>query len=409
MTTLYSIGALMAFVAMLFVALPLLRTRSQSNTAPAQDAANVSIYSDQLVELESDLKNDLLSQQQFDLAKPELERRLLQDVSTESAAIPAQQNVRWIGVILSILVPIIAVGTYFKLGNPAAINEPSFSQPAANAQDQEVEAMLPQLTQHLQQQPDDIEAWQMLGRALISLQRFPDAAQAYEKITLLKPDSAQALADYADALGMAQGQKLTGKPTQMIQQALKLDPKNSKARYLAGFAAIEEGKPKEAIAHWEKLLAALPPEQTGVDMLRQKIAELKQQSGLPETANATPSAAPAGTTASISGKVRIKSALNNQADPEDTLFVFARAVSGPKMPLALLRVKVKDLPVDFNLDDSMSMSPQMKLSNFPDVVIVARVSKSGTAMTQPGDLEGVSAPVKLGAKNVQVEISRKIE
>lgn len=408
MTTLYLIGALMALVAMLFVALPLLRTRSKSDTSPAQDAANVSIYNDQLAELETDLNNGLLSQQQFDLAKPELERRLLQDVSAGGAIVPTQQSPRWVGIVLAILMPVIAIALYFHLGNPDAINTPNFTD-QANAQGQEIEAMLPKIMQQLKTHPDDVEAWQMLGRAMFALQRFPEAAKAYEQITQIQPDSAQALADYADALGMVQGQKLAGKPTEIIQKALKLDPQNPKARYLAGFASIEEGDLKGAIAHWEKLLAELPPEQKGVDMLRQKIAELRQQAGMPAIAEATPSAKPADASASISGKARINAALKGQASPEDTLFIFARAVSGPKMPLALLRVKVKDLPVDFNLDDSMSMSPQMKLSNFPDVVIVARVSKSGTAITQPGDLEGVSAPVKLGARNVQVEISRKIE
>ena len=411
MTTLYIIGAFMALLAMLFVALPLLRT-PKTDVAPAQDAANVAIYTDQLAELENDLRNRLLSPAQFDLAKPELERRLLQDVPTGVTQAPAKQSAPWFGVILSLLVPLLAVGIYFQLGTPEAINAPAFSAPIASAQDQEIEAVLPRLLQHLQDQPDDITAWKNLGRAMLALQRFDEAAQTYEKITLLMPKSAQAFADYADALGMAQGQKLAGKPTQVIAQALKLDPKNPKARYLAGFASIEAGNPKEAIMHWEKLLAELPPEQRGVDILREKIAELKQQAGLPPSssnAEAAPTKPALSATASIAGQARLNTALANQASPEDTVFVFARAVNGPKMPLALLRVKVKDLPIDFKLDDSMAMSPQMKLSNFPEVVIVARVSKSGTAITQPGDLEGVSAPVKLGARKVQVEISHKVE
>lgn len=413
MTTLYLIGAFMALGAMLLVALPLLRVR-KPDTAPAQDAANVAIYSDQLAELDADLNSGLLTQQQYDLAKPELERRLLQDVSVATAAPPALQSARWTGIILSLLVPLIAVSVYLKIGNPDAINAPALQAQAeaeASPEQLQIEAMLPKLVERLKEQPDDVTGWKMLGRALLALERFPEAAQAYEKITLITPKSAQAYADYADALGMAQEQKLAGKPTQMIEKALKLDPKNQKARYLAGFAAIEAVDPKGAIAHWERLLAELPPEQPGVDMLRQKIAELRQQTGLPKTASdsapiATPTAAAAAT---ISGQARLNAALKNQAAPEDTLFIFARAVAGPKMPLALLRVKVKDLPVDFKLDDSMAMSPQMKLSSFPEVVIVARVSKSGTAITQAGDLEGVSAPVKLGARDVQVEISRKIE
>lgn len=412
MTMLYTIGALMALVAMLFIALPLLRQR-KPDTAPAQDAANVAIYTDQIAELDNDLRNNLLTQTQYDLAKPELERRMLQDVPVHEAPAPAsaEQSSRWFGASLSLLVPLLAIGIYFQIGTPDAINAPAQLEQVADAHNQEIEAILPQLLQHLQNQPDDIEAWKNLGRAMLALQRFEEAAQAFEKITQITPKSAAAFADYADSLGMAQGQKLAGKPTQMIAQALKLDPKNPKARYLAGFASIEAGDIKAAIKHWETLLAQLPPEQRGVDALREKIAELKQQAGLASpAADAVAAVKPAaGTAPSISGQARLNSALQSQASPEDTVFVFARAIQGPKMPLALMRVQVKDLPVAFNLDDSMAMSPQMKLSSFPDVVIVARVSKNGTAITQPGDLEGVSAPVKLGARNVQVEISRKVQ
>lgn len=410
MTMLYTIGALMALVAMLFIALPLLRQR-QADTAPAQDDANVAIYTDQIAELDNDLRNNLLTQAQYNLAKPELERRLLQDVPQGETLAPATQSARWFGVGLSLLVPLLAIGIYFQIGAPDAIHAPALIAQNEDAHNQEIEAILPQLLQHLQKQPDDVDALKNLGRAMLALQRFDDAALAFEKITQITPKSAAAFADYADSLGMAQGQKLAGKPTQMIAQALKLDPKNPKARYLAGFASIEAGDLKAAVKHWETLLAQLPPEQRGVDSLREKIAELKQQAGLASpVSDAVAAAKPAaGAAPSISGQASLNAALKSQASPEDTVFVFARAVAGPKMPLALMRVQVKDLPVKFNLDDSMAMSPQMKLSSFPEVVIVARVSKSGTAITQPGDLEGVSAPVQLGARNVQVEISRKVQ
>lgn len=412
MTTLYLIGALMALGATLFVALPLLRGAKQS-AAPAQDAANVAIYSDQLAELENDLKNGLLTQAQFDHAKPELERRLLQDVAAGGAAMPAASPAmpRWAGILVSVLVPVFAIGVYFLIGKPEAIDAPVFAQPSQDQdpRQQEIEAMLPQIEQRLKEQPDDIAAWTMLGRVMMALQRFPEAAQAYEKITQIKPQSAQAFADYADALGMVQGEKLAGQPTQMIAKALKLDPKNHKALYLSGFAEIEAGNYQAAIAQWEKLLAELPPEQKGADKLREQIAELRQQAGLPQAAAEKKPAVAATSATSVSGQARLSPALKSFANPEDTVFVFARAVSGPRMPLAMLRIQVKDLPVEFNLDDSMGMSPQMKLSDFPEVVIVARVSKAGSAVPQPGDLEGVSAPVKLGTRNLKIEISRKIE
>jgi cytochrome c-type biogenesis protein CcmH len=396
MTVFYSIGALMALAAMLFVAFPLLRSQKPSS-APAQDAANVAIYADQSAEMQSDLRNGLLSQQQYDLAQHELERRLLQDIPPAATPTPIGKSARWPGVIIALLLPVIAVSLYFKLGNPAAINPPV--DPML-AQMQQVEAMLPKLEQKLREQPQDVTGWTMLGKASMMLERYPKAVEAYAKLVQLTPQDAQAYADYADALAMANGQKLSGQPAAFIAQALKLDPNNGKAHYLAGFAAIEQGDTKTAIAHWEKLLAQLPPETEGAMMLREKLAELKQQSGTRGVLSSS---------ADISGQVNLAATLKNNARPNDTLFIFARAVSGPKMPLAMLKVQVKDLPVHFKLDDSMAMSPQMKLSNFPEVVIVARVSKSGTAVTQAGDLEGVSAPVKLGAKNVAVQITHKVE
>ncbi len=393
MTVFYLIGALMALAAMLFVALPLLRAHKPSH-APAQDAVNMQIYTDQFTELETDLNNGLLSQVQFDLANHELERRLLQDIPVAAATAPAAKTTRWPGIVIVLLIPLLAAGLYAKLGNPHAINPPT--DPMI-VQLQQIEILLPKLEQRLREQPNDITGWTMLGRAYMGLARYPDAAQAYDKLTQLPPQDAQAFADYADALAMANGQKLAGKPASLVAQALKLDPNNGKALYLAGFAAIEAGKPKQAIAHWDKLLAQLPPDAEGAAMLKEKLAELRQQTGMKSTPMA-----------SLSGQVRLAPALRDKAAPQDTLFIFARAVAGPKMPLALLKLQVKDLPVNFKLDDSMAMSPQMKLSNFPEVEIVARISKSGTAMPQAGDLEGTSAPVKLGAKHIAIEISNQL-
>ncbi len=404
MITFIALSAIMALCAAFIIALPLLRgLRGRQTAAPAQNAANVAIYTDQQTELEADLVNGVLSQAQYDLAKHELERRLLQDVQPASAPTASVITARWPGIVAALIVPLLAIGLYLKIGNPNALDPAALNPPATDpmiTQLQQVETMLPKLEQRLQAQPNDPTGWDMLGKSYMALERYSEAVKAYAKLAELQPREAQVFADYADAQAMAQGQTLTGKPSELIAQALKLDPTNGKALYLAGFAAQEAGKPKDAIAHWEKLIAQLPPDSEGAAVLRQNLAELKQQMGGQVSA-------PAG--ASVSGQVRLAATLKGKSAPQDTLFVFARAVEGPKMPLAMLRVQVKDLPVNFTLDDSMAMSPQMKLSNFPEVVIVARISKSGAAVPQPGDLEGVSAPVKLGAKNVAVEISRKIE
>lgn len=400
MTTFIALSALMALCAAFIIAQPLLRgLRGRQASAPAQDAANVVIYTDQQAELETDLAHGVLSQAQFDLAKHELERRLLQDVGAITEPPASVKPARWPGIVAALMVPLLAIGLYLKIGSPDALDPAALNPPEADAmitQLQQVETLLPKLEQRLQAQPDDPAGWDMLGKSYMALERYPEAAKAYAKLAELQPREAQVFADYADAQAMAQGQTLTGKPSELIAQALKLDPANEKALYLAGYAAQEAGNRKAAMAHWGKLLAQLPPESEGAAVLRQNLAGLKQQT-----------AGQAG--GSVSGQVRLAAALQGKPAPQDTVFVFARAVEGPKMPLAMLRAQVKDLPLNFTLDDSTAMSPQMKLSNFPEVVIVARISKSGGAAPQPGDLEGASAPVKLGAKNIAIEISRKVK
>lgn len=408
MTGFYIAGAAMMLVAALFAALPWLRRRHVA--APDRGASNAAIYRDQMAELEADLANGILSQGEFDHAKHELERRLLNDVA-ETAATPVKTaSARWPGIAAALAVPILAVGLYWKLGNPDAINAPrqvANTEADMEAQLRQIEGMVGTLEQRLQQQPDDVRGWVMLARSYSVLQRFPDAARAFERAVQLAPNDAQLYADYADALAMANGQRLAGKPTELTQKALRLDPNNQKALALAGSAMYEAKRFKEAVKYWEKLLATLPADSPITNDIRGAIAEAQQLGGLAATPT-TPSATAPKAAAKVSGRVTLAAALKDQAAPTDTVFVFARAAQGPKMPLAILRMQVKDLPADFSLDDSMAMTPQMTLSNFDSVVIGARVSKSGNAAPQPGDLEGLSAPVKPGAKDIALTIDRVV-
>jgi cytochrome c-type biogenesis protein CcmH len=395
MTTFLILAAGMTLFAILFVAIPLLR-RHATATAVAHDSANVSIYQDQLAELNADLANGTLSQEQFEHARDELERRLLQDVQGTAPVAPAA-IARWPGIAVALAVPLIAGALYWKLGSPTALDIPS---DPVQAQMHQVESMLPKLEQHLINEPQDAKGWQMLGKAYMALERYPDAVRAFDKLSLLAPNDAQVLADYADALAMAQGQTLEGKPTQLLAAALQTDPNNAKALYLSGFAALAANQPKEAAKHWNALLAQLPPDSEDANAVRQRLAEIGQQ------AEASPKASAAA--ASISGSVKLSAELKSKIQPGDTLFVFARAAQGPRMPLAILKLQAKDLPVNFALDDSMAMSPQMKLSNFSEIVVGARVSRSGNAMPQAGDLEGASQAVKVGAKSVAVTIDHVV-
>jgi cytochrome c-type biogenesis protein CcmH len=265
----------------------------------------------------------------------------------------------------------------------------------------------------VRERPDDARGWALLARSTAALGRFEESAKAYEHLAILAPDDAQVLADYADSLGMAQGQKLAGKPFELVRKALEIDPANKKALALAATATMELGRNAESISYWERLAAALPPGTDDEKEVQEVLTELRHRAGGAASLAAAPkAAAPAKSAAlsisgkSVSGLVTVAPEVASRIDAGDTLFVFARAEGGPRAPLAVLRGSAKELPLRFALDDSMAMSPQWSLSRANDVRIEARVSKTGNAMPQPGDVTGSSSVVKPGAKDVRIVLDK---
>ena len=424
MTAFWIIAACFLAAALLFVLPPLL-AKVDRKPKLAREDITVSIYRDEAAELDDDLRNGSLSEEQYRVARQELERRLLEDVAAEPTQKPhaAVHGGRWAAVAIGVAVPILAVGLYLKVGTPKALTE-EVQQAAAGGEHsqgqltpEQVQAMAEKLAARLEQNPDDVDGWATLARTYAALGRYADAARAFKRLTELIPNNAQLLADYADILAMAQGRRLAGEPVNIIQQALKSDPKHPKALALAGTAAFEARDFKNAVVYWERLLAELQPGTEGYQSVSGGIAEAKAlaSGASPEQAVQAASqaasqnaVAPAGS-AKVAGQVTLSPALKDKVAPGDTLFVFARAPAGPKMPLAILRFQARDLPATFTLDDSTSMNAAMKISNFPEVVVGARVSKSGSATPQAGDLEGLSGPVKVGSADLKVVIDRVVQ
>jgi cytochrome c-type biogenesis protein CcmH len=280
-------------------------------------------------------------------------------------------------------------------------------QPVAAA---DIEKMVAGLAAKLEKNPDDARGWVMLARSYYVLQRMPEAAAAYAKAAEKISDDADLLVDYADALAMAQGKRIDGKPLELVHQALKINPSHPKALAMAGTAAFFRNDYPGAIAFWEKLLPLLPPDSEMAKSVVGGIAEARELGGKTAHATSTPAKTSVKTESksiealSVSGKVTLSPAMANKANPEDTLFIVARAANGPRMPLAVVRRRVADLPLEFKLDDALAMSPELKLSAFPEVIVTARISKSGNALSQPGDLQGVTRPVKVGAKGIAIVI-----
>jgi cytochrome c-type biogenesis protein CcmH len=288
-------------------------------------------------------------------------------------------------ILAGVSIPVLALAVYLVVGNPGAIDP----QAAHGVTLRQVEGMVERLATRLKDHPDDVEGWKLLGRTYNVLGRFQEAAQAYAKAAARAPRDAQLLADFADALGMAQGQRLAGDPEKLIARALEIDPGNLKALALAGTAAFERKDFKAAAAYWERMLPLVAADSEDARAIRSNVQEARSL---------------AGSTKALKGTISLSSRLKEKASPGDAVFIFARAAEGPPMPLAVLRRQVRDLPVAFSLDDSMAMAPGLKLSGFPRVVVGARISRSGSATPQPGDLQGISAPVANDAAGVAVLI-----
>lgn len=421
MTVFWIVAACFIIAALLFVLPPLLqRSDKERKEATERQAINTSIYRDQLVELENDLRNDMVQPELYAQGRRELEQRLLEDVETEQSAASssvaaAKQGASGAGritaAVIGVAVPVFAVLLYFKLGNPDVLSPEAMAKAQATASAEQhaddparIEMMIGRLIERLKQNPQDAEGWTVLGRSLYALARHDEATVAFSKAAALAPNDAQLLADYADSMAMANGERLDERSIALIKRAIQADPNNQKALWLAGTAEFEAGNFTAAVGYWERLLKLLPPGSEVANTMASNIEEARGlASGRPVPAQAAPAAAGvAGAT--VGGVVNLAPALAGKIAPGDTVFIFARAAQGPRMPLAIMRAQAKDLPLRFSLDDSMAAMPTMKLSDASEVIVSARISKSGNAMPQPGDLQGDSQAVKVGASGVKVVI-----
>lgn len=288
-------------------------------------------------------------------------------------------------------------------GNSAASGS---SAPHAMNEDQ-IKGMVEGLVAKLKAEPNNPEGWAMLARTYAALRRFDESLPAYRKAIEQRPDEAQLYADYADALAVTQGRKLEGEPVKLIDKALSLDANNFKALSLSGTIAYDKQDYKTAASLWERAVQHAPADNPELArQMRSALDDARQRAGLPALkADAVKANNPAtASNSQISGTVSLSAGLAGKVAPDDTVFIYAKAAQGPKMPLAIIRKQVRDLPYKFELSDVMAMAPQFKLSGFSDVIVNARVSKSGDAMPQPGDWIGQSDTIKVGTKDVSIEI-----
>lgn len=422
MTLFLVLSALLAALALGFILTPLLRRRVAASSDDRADS-NAAIYRHQLTELEAERAQGLVNAARYDESRAEIERRLAEDLRGADAAGRAaklQWQGPWLALALALMLPLVAGGLYALVGTPGAL-DPASGRRGAQAEhavnSAQIETMVAKLAERLENAPDDLEGWNMLARSLSALGRFGESAKAYAKVVALGGKNPDVLADYADVLAMAAGRNLVGEPFRLVQEALALDPNHVKALALAGTAEFARGDYDAAIAHWDKLTKTLPADSPLAEGVRSGLATARERAGRPALA-----AAPAAPTApmaptkpaaagaeAVRGIVMLDTSLANGVKPDDVVFVMARPADGSRMPLAVARVAVRDLPYTFRLDDSMAMTPSAKLSLYPRVVVTARVSRTGQAVPSKGDLEGRSAPIAPGTNGVSIVISKVLE
>lgn len=408
---------------------------------------NAGIYRDQLAELDRDLATGALAAADHAQARAELQRRLLQDtqgttdagVATSQGWGQARGGTRRTSLVLAAALPLAATGLYAWLGAPtallpqaapavaAAARVPTFASTARTPTPAEIDQRVADLAARLEKNPDPA-GFAILARAYHALGRYAQAEAAFGRVGAALDRDPVLLAEYADTLAAQAGSRLEGRPLELAHAALRLDPDNRMALMLAATAAYQRQDLAAAAQHWQRLLAQLPPNSEQAKWLRARLAEIGTRAtgkaavarAPAEKASTVIAAAPDGKAAEalqpaprampgggpVSGSVTLAPRLLDRVRPTDTVFVFARAVDGSRMPLAVQRARVADLPLQFRLDDSLAISPQARLSDASEVRIEARISRSGDATPTAGDLFGVSPTVKIGASQVALRIDR---
>ena len=409
-TSFFFLSAAIVLAALGLLAPTLLRRHQVS--AESRQRYNVEVARERLRELQTEHERGELSDEEFEQARQDLDIALAQDLTVPSQEEALSDNGRTGALTLAILlllVPAIVAVTYFNTGNLQALGTAGPAAPGAQTAASHdgmppIGELVKKLEDHLKQHPDNAEGWLLLGRTYMKLDRYDDAVRAYTKLDELQPHTSIVQISLADALSMQAGGHITEQALALLQQVHQREPGNVTALWLLGNAAAQRGEDRQALDYWGKaypLLAAEPQMQTE---LHGAIRQIEARSGLSANISepekipsimggmpATPAAGggqvAAASTGGLSVEVALDPELLDKTSPQDTVFIYAKASSGPPMPLAVARKRVAELPVRVELTDAMAMMPQMRLSNFPHVKVGARISKSGQAIPQSGDLQ----------------------
>ncbi len=432
--------------------------KSRSKPHGAKDAmmANVAVYREQLTELAAEFELGRMNEAEFEVAREELAQRLMEDSQSslvnppqadqtakgisafapnDSASLASQKVltpwIRWTMPALTVLIPAIAIAMYFSIGSPGALDFVDTQDTTADEAftPEKLAQMAVELNQRLAQEPNNADGWVMLARVERSLSHFESAEKALTK-SLSLSENQDVQIERAEVLAQINHGSFKGEPWAIILKILKANPDQGNALLLAGSAAFSENRYSEALKYWQRVQAIVPPDSPDGLALAEAISKAQDRAGIKHAAPPTSPAPPAPSTnssadptqaqvksnqksgansANLMGRVLASSALATKIHPTDTVFIYATAVSGSRMPLAMIKTSVDKLPFDFVLNDSNAMNPSAVLSSATEVLVKARISASGNAMPQPGDYGVTIGPVKIDTKNINLTISEPLK
>jgi cytochrome c-type biogenesis protein CcmH len=401
----FIVAAVLLLAALALIVYPLMRGRDHGPEDRRADVIGLS--RDRLEEIKAKRKSGEIDESEYEEQVADLEAQLADDLSSQDpdeggeapAADPERRGGQWIGFAVIAFVPLLTGLLYLTLGSPQALVTDTRSAAPVSAEGddhpQNVESMVAGLAAKLEKNPDDPDGWFMLGRSYMQMNRYGEAAEAFSRLRALVGDVPEVLVREASARALQRGGKLAGKPAELVQQALSQAPDHPQALWLAATAAYQAGDRQEALGYYRRVAPMLEgqPRQQVQSMIRELGGTVDEEA--PAVSSSQPDSAPVeqAASASLQVQVNLDPGLRDRAAPDQTVFIFAKAVNGPPMPLAVVRKTVADLPVTVTLDESQAMVPQMTLARFDRVTVGARISGSGQPVAQPGDLEGESEPV----------------
>lgn len=400
------IFAVMVLVALGFVLPPLLGCKR--SPGPPRRHVNRALHRKRLAELQTDLADGLLGTEQFESARDDLERESLEALEAPETLQRGLRRIHpgWMSVVVAVVLPLTAAGLYGALGGWTQLSDASQSPPDRGPVAQtdvapaRVRDMVTGLARRLRRNPDDLNGWRMLGRSYRVLGQFSKASDAYaHAYRLTHGNDPSVTADYAEVLALTNHQQFSGRADKLLQHALQLNPRQPKALWLAGWAEYQRGNYRTAVFHWKALARQVPAGSDEAKILKKRISatEALVKSAPPVSADSAPAT---GSGKRITVHVALAPGLSRKVVPSEPVFIYARAANGPPMPVAAVRREVKDLPITVVLGDAQALLPSLKLSQQSRVMVGARISVSGTAIPQKGDLVANYKPATPGSTDV---------